>query len=181
MAGAFKSIVGGYVFYDVTAAGNPIGRFSAVSLATAAEVATANAAGCPGNVGEIVVTTPITSGLPSRRVLGVTDGSAKSGQQVMVILHGEAFAIANAAIAFDALLFPVAPATRTSLQTPFVDNFEMLIPTDPALSLTYNLSLVDDTAKPASGTVFYSLGYALKAATAQYDIIPIFVMGGEGR
>lgn len=182
MAGSFKSQVQGFAFYDSTGAGNALARYSCVSLASAAEVTAANAAGIQGNVGEIVVQTPTAAGLPTRRVVGVADSSVRNGNEINVVTGGVAWVMANAAIALDAVVFAAANATRTSLQTPFVDDWEMLIPTDPqGPGLTYNLCLVDDTALPAANTVHYPLGFALKAAVAQYDIIPVYIQGGYVR
>lgn len=182
MPGAFKAIVQGFAFYDSTANRNPLARYSCVSLATAAEVALANAQGIVGNVGEIVVQTPVSAGLPTRRVIGVADSSVRNGQEVLVTCAGVAFAMASAAIALDAPVFPALAETRTSAQTPFTDVEDMLIPTDPnGAGLTYNLALIDDTALPGANTVHYPLGFALKAATAKYDIIPVQVFGGYVR
>lgn len=181
MPGAYKNQVQGFSFYDSTAAKNPLARYSCVSLATAAEVTLANAQGIVGNVGEIVVMTPVTAGLPTRRVIGVADSSARNGNEVLVVTAGVAWVMANAAIALDAPIFPAAVATRTSAQSPFTDVEDMLIPTDPLTTLTYNLCLVDDTALPAANTVHYPLGFALTAAVAQYDIIPVWIQGGYVR
>lgn len=182
MPGAFKNQVQGFVFYDSTGARNPLARYSCVSLATAAEVTAANAQGIIGNIGEIVVQTPVAAGLPTRRVIGVADSSVRNGNEVMVVSGGVAWVQAAAAIAFDAPIFPALAETRTSLQTPFIDVEDMLIPTDPmGAGLTYNLCLVDDTALPAANTIHYPLGFALKAAVAKYDIIPVWIQGGYVR
>ena len=182
MAGAFKSEVQGFSFYDSTAARNPLARYSCVSLATAAEVALANAQGIIGNVGEIVVQTPVAAGLPTRRVIGVADGSTRNGLEVNVVTRGVAWVMAGAAIALDSVVFPALAETRTSLQTPFTDNEDMLIPTDPlGPGLTYNLCLIDDTALPAANTVHWPLGFALVAAVAKYDLIPVWIQGGYVR
>lgn len=181
MPGAFKNQVQGFAYYDSTGNRNPIARYSCVSLATAAEVTAANAQGIVGNVGEIVVQTPVAAGLPTRRVIGVVDGSARNGAEVLVVTGGVAWVMANAAIALDAVIFPAVQSTRTSAQTPFVDVEDMLLPVDPQFTLTYNLCLVDDTALPAANTIHYPLGFALKAAVAQYDIIPCWIQGGYVR
>lgn len=182
MPGAFKNQVQGFTYWDSTGAGNPLARYSCVSLASAAEVTAANAAGVVGNVGEIVVQTPTAAGLPTRRVVGVADSSVRVGNEVLIVTAGVAWVMANAPIALDAPIFPAANATRTSAQTPFVDDWEMLIPSDPmGPGLTYNVCLVDDTALPAANTVHYPLGFALKAAVAQYDIIPVWIQGGYVR
>lgn len=171
----------GFRFYDSTGAGNALARYSLVSLASAAQVAAANAAGIPGNVGEICVQTPIAAGLPTADVLGVAEFSCLNGQDISVVCGGVFWAQASAAFAENTLLFGALAETRTSAQTPFVDNAEMMIPLDPRFNTTFNLVLVDDTALPAANTIHYPLGRALKAAVAKYDIVPVWLQLGYRR
>ena len=173
MPGNYRAQVEGYRFYDVSTNQNGLGKYSCVSLATAAEVTTANAAGVPGNVGEICILTPVAGGLASRRILGVAQHSVLEGQDVEVAVSGVSWVMVNNAVALDSVLHAAANGTRTNLQTPFVDNEDMMVPLDPRLSVTFNLALADDTALPGANTVHYPLGYALKAGVAQYDVIPV--------
>lgn len=169
----FNFKVDSYIFYDSSGSANGLARYSPVSLADQTEVDAANAAGIRGNVGEIVVQTPVSSSLATRRIVGIADGSVKNGQQVAVVSLGRAYVMANAAIAFGAIVQAAAAETRTQAQTPFTNNFEMMIPADPTYPPTLNLVLCDDTSRPSSGTDFYPVGYALKAASAKYQIIPV--------
>lgn len=180
MTGNFRAQTKSFYYFDIVGSGvNPIAPYQCVSLATTAQVATANAAGCPGGVGDIVVPTPVTAGLATAKVVGVTQNATLSGELVNVVVSGTAFIMANAAITFgpSTLISPAIQATRTSAQTPFTNNFDMLIPVDPRIVFTYQLCMIDDTAiTPSSGAANvagYFVGYALKAATAQYDIIPV--------
>jgi hypothetical protein len=184
MAGNYRQHFESFYFYDSVGGGvNPIAAYQPVSLATAAEVATAIATGTiPGGlgVGDIVVPTPITSSLPTRRVVGVTDASAKNGQSVKVVTGGVAEVMVDGALTYnagDTFIFPTLRETRTSAQTPFTNNYEMLLPMDPSVALTYQLCLCNLTAiTPATtgaNAQYFPLGYALKGATAKYDIIPV--------
>ena len=181
MPGAFMNEVQGFRFWDSTGAGNGIARYSAVSLASAAEVAAANAAGVSGNVGEIVVQAPVAAGFTTRRVVGITNSSARNGQDIVVITGGVAWVQVSAAVALDSVLFGALAETRTSAQTPFVDVEDMRLANDPIVPITYNLVLADDTALPAANTLHYPIGFALKAAVAKYDIIPVDLQLGYMR
>lgn len=164
-----------FVWYDVTGAGNPIAAYQCVSLATPAQVVTANNAGISGGYGDIVVTCPITAGLPTDKVLGVTIESVRNGDTLPVALDGSVYVQANAAFGgstSDTVIFPAAVSTRTSIQTPFTNNPIMKIKGDVTLGpLTYNLCLVADTALPAATNKVRPLGYPLDFATAQYDLV----------
>lgn len=167
--------IGSFVFYDATGNGNPIAAYQCVSLADSTEVSAANTAGIRGEVGDIVVPTPVSGGLATRRVIGVTVGSSWNGNEVSVCMDGSVHVMANAGVTFTptAIVHPAASGTRTTAQTPFTNNFDMLLPQDPKFPVTYNLSMIDDTALPAAGQIVWPLGYALEAATAQYDIIAV--------
>lgn len=171
---------GSFVFWDATGNGNPIAAYQCVALADTTEVAAANAAGVRGEFGDIVVVCPVSSGLSTRRVVGVTLGSAWNGGELTVVLDGSAYVMANAAIAASptGIVHPAAAGTRTTSQTPLTNNFDMLLPSDPKFPVTYNLGLIDDTALPAAGTLVWPLGWPLEAATAQYDLIAVELATG---
>lgn len=179
MAGNFNKQVEGYTFWNPN--GYWLGMYTVVALATAAEVATANAAGVQGNVGELCVICPVAGGLPTREPLGVAQNSAKVGQEVRVTTAGVSYVMVGAAVAEQSVLFAAVSETRTSAQTPFVDNNQMLIPVDPASVPTYALVLADDTALPGANTIHYPLGTALKPAVAKYNIIPVRLTLGYRR
>ena len=181
MPGNFRAQVEGYKFWDSTGALNGMARYCPVALATAAEVTAANAAGVPGNVGEICVQMPVAASFGTRRMLGISHNSAKNGQDLQVVLSGVAWVMMNAACALDSVLFAAAATTRTDAQSPIVDNPEMMIAHDPSFAYTYNFVLCDDTALPAANTIHYPIGFALKAATNQYDLIQVELIGGYVR
>lgn len=184
MAGKRTEETKGYIFWDTVGAGaNPIAPFQCVSLADQTEVDAAIAAGVRGDakVGRVVVPCPtgtvLGATVNTRRIVGVTCNAAFSGEEVLVQDSGIAEVMVNAAVAADALLFAVARATRTSLQTPLTSLEEMLLPHDPRFTLTYQLCMADDPALTlsagGSNAFFWPLGHALVAAAAQYEVIPV--------
>lgn len=184
---AYNGLTMAAVFYDGSSS-NPVAPFTPVSLGTAAEMATAIAAGLRLKSGNLVVPVSVATvgGITTgdRRVIGVTLGPSnpKTGE-VTVVVAGIAEVWANAAILVNKLLHVVAATTRTSAQTPFTSLEEALIPTDPNLTRTYNLGLVDDAAisdqSSSANLTYYPVGISLKAATAQYDVIPVLLQQGE--
>jgi hypothetical protein len=166
-------LVRSFLYYD--SSGNPIAPYTPVSLLTT---------GLPTgySVGE-VVGLPTISGTPARnttQLIGVTLEWAYNGRQVPVQIDGVAYAIANAGIAVNGIVFAAANGTRTADQAPFA-NLPMIRPlVRPGQSVTLNVSLVDDvTITPQSGSanlIYYPLGIALSAASAQYDLIQILLM-----
>lgn len=179
-AGNFYGQVQSFYYYDVDGSHkNPIAPYQCVSLANAAEVAAANAAGVPGTLGDIVVRTPVNAGLATRRVVGITRNAAWSGTLVNVQVSGVAYVMTGAAVAFgpSTLLSPAVNEVRTSAQAPLRDNFDMLLPMDPRVVVSYQLCTVDDTAITASTTganqLGYFVGYPLKGAPGPYAIIPV--------
>ncbi len=177
--------VRGFTFYDPANTGLNITGAVAVSLATAAEVTAAQAAGIQSVAGGLVVPTPISSGLPTRQIIGVVRGSQVNGRQVDVVVSGIVEVWANAAVVAGALVFPVAQETRTKSQTPFANDtaFEFQMPVAPDVPESYLLNLVDDTAiAPQSGSanvLYFPLGIALQAASAKYDLIPVLLQTGR--
>jgi hypothetical protein len=178
----------GFFFWDTDGSGtNPIARYQCVSLATAAEVADAIAAGnTPANVGvgDVVVRTPLSGGVPQREVIGVTMASGwslgqVSAEPINVQVDGIALVQFGGAVAFNpgTLISAGSSETRTSLQTPFTNNFDMLIPIDARVSLTYRLCLASALAiTPAStgaNAAYYPLGFMLDVASAKYDILRV--------
>jgi hypothetical protein len=164
-------LVRSFVYYHPN--GNPIAPYTPVSLLTS---------GLPSGYspGEVVGLPTISAGRNSTLLIGVTLEWAYNGRQVPVQLDGVAYAIANAAIAVNGIVFAAATATRTADQEPFV-NLPMIRPlVRPGQSVTLNVSLVDDvTITPQSGSanlIYYPLGIALSAASAQYELIQIRLM-----
>lgn len=164
-------LVRSFVYYDSN--GNPIAPYTPVALLTS---------GLPSgySAGEVVGLPTISSGRNNVQLIGVTLEWAYNGRQVPVQLSGVAYAIANAAIAVNGIVFAVANAQRTADQAPFA-NLPMIRPlVRPGQSVTLNCSLVDDvTITPQSGSanlIYYPLGIALSAASAQYDLIQILLM-----
>jgi hypothetical protein len=164
-------LVRSFVYYDPN--GNPIAPYTPVALLTS---------GLPAGYspGEVVGLPTISSGRNTVQLLGVTLEWAYNGKQVPVQLDGVAYAIANAAIAVNGIVFAAANAQRTADQAPFA-NLPMIRPlVRPGQSVTLNCSLVDDVAITAqsSGTnvIYYPLGIALSAASAQYELIQILLM-----
>lgn len=189
MAGRRTEQTKGFVYWDSVNNGvNPIAPYQCVCLATAAEVTAAIAAGVQrAALGQLVVPAPTATILgitmASRRIIGVTANAAFSGDEVLVVTEGIAEVMCNAPVACDAMVFSVAPAQRTTSQTPLSSVPELLLPFEPRATLTYNLAMVDDPALvPTTGAgtnvIFYPVGMALAAATAQYDIIPVELMRG---
>ncbi len=177
-----------FFFWDAVGSGvNPIARYQCVSLATASEVADAIAAGNTPfgvGVGDVVIATPLSSGVPTRPVVGVTAASAWSlgqigAEAINVIVGGIALVQFNAAVAFapGTLITAVAAETRTNKQTPFTNNFDMLIPVDARMTLTYQMSLAGalpiTPATTGANVPYYPLGYLLDTPTAKYDIIRV--------
>ncbi len=177
-----------FFFWDTDGPGaNPIGRYQLVSLATPAEVAAAIASGqVPGNIafGDVCVRTPLSGGVAARPVLGVTGASGwslgqPSADLIPVHVDGVALVQFNAAVvpAAGTILTAVATETRTSQQTPFTNNFDMLIPMDARVAVTYRLCLAGELAiVPASGGAnvpYYPLGVLLDTPTAKYDILRV--------
>jgi len=171
----------GFYYYDNIGTANAIPPFTPVSLATAAEVATANAAGVPGVVGDIVVPTPTAAGLATRRIVGVTREAAFQGQNVGVQKRGVIRVWANGAITTDSIVQAAVNTTKLGSQSPLIDSPESLLAVDVRLPITYNLVLAAATALPASGTIFYQLGYAIQPAAAQYDLILVELDPGVRR
>jgi hypothetical protein len=164
-------LVRSFVYHDAN--GNPIAPYTPVSLLTS---------GLPSGYspGEVVGLPTISAGRNSTLLIGVTLEWAYNGRQVPVQLNGVAYAIANAAIAVNGIVFAAANATRTADQAPFA-NLPMIRPlVRPGQSVTLNVSLVDDvTITPQSGSanlIYYPLGIALSAASAQYELIQILLM-----
>jgi hypothetical protein len=164
-------LVRSFVYFDPN--GNPIAPYTPVSLRTS---------GLPTGFspGEVVSLPTISSGRNSTQLIGVTLEWAYNGQQVPVQLTGVTYAIANAAIVVTGIVFAAANATRTADQAPFV-NLPMIRPlVRPGQSVTLNVSLVDDVSiTPQSSNanvIYYPLGIALSAASAQYDLIQILLM-----
>jgi hypothetical protein len=164
----------GLIFWDTVGAGaNPIAPYQIVSYANQTECDAAKAAGCPGEYGDIVIVAPVTAGVATRRIAGVSLGATFSGGELTVVVGGVADVMASAAIATDGSnvwLHAALRETRTAI--------EMMINVDPRLTLTYQLCMADDTAvvlTTGAGTnaLVYPLGYGLKASTAKYDIIPV--------
>lgn len=178
-----------FFFWDTDGSGaNPIGRYQVVSLANPTEIAAIAAAGAlPPRVGfgDVVVRTPITAGIASRVILGVTDTSGwslglPSAEPVSVLTDGIAKVQFTAALAADPgqLLTATLAETRTSSQTPFTNNYDMLIPVDSRFSLTYQLTLAGAlTIVPTTGAgtnvEYYPLGFMLDTPGAKYDILRI--------
>lgn len=172
-----------FIWWDTVGAGaNPVAPYQIVSLADSTEVAAAVTAGyADARVGNTVIVAPtgtvLGQTINNRRIIGVTKNAAKNGDEVLVVVEGIAEVMMNAAVAADALLFGVARATRTTAQTPLTSLPELLLPVDPSFTLTYQFMLADDpTLTYSSGganVIHYPLGYAMQAATAQYDVIPV--------
>lgn len=192
--GNFRQHIESFIYWDNVGAGaNLCTKYTPVSLATAAEVATANAAGVRGNVGDIVVPTPVAARggitVADRRIVGVLQETQFVGKQVSVVVDGVSYVIVNAAIsdtsvANGVLVHPAAVESRTSLQTPFTQFNEIRMAFDPRAPLTYNLSLIDDPAiTPATGAgtniEYFPLGFALESAANKYEAIPIELFLGK--
>lgn len=189
MPGNFRQHKMGFFYWDPVGSGtNHIPPYQCVSLASAAEVSAAQATGrYPNTVaGDIVVPTPISSNLPTRRIVGVTDAAQFTGNAqfqpdlVQVIVGGVAKVQAAAAITWDevkGLVTATLAEARTSVQTPFTNNFDMLLPFDPRVALTYNLSLISALSiTPQSGSAnvaYYPLGFMIEDASAKYDIVAV--------
>lgn len=174
-----------FIYWDTVGSGaNPIAPFQLVCLADSSEVSAAASAGVRDAVeGRVIVPAPTGTVLGvtmnTRRILGVTLGSAWNGDEVTVVTDGVAEVMVNAAVACGALVFAVARATRTNKQTPFTNLFDGLLPVDPKLTVTYQLALGDDPSPTWSSTggnaLVYPVGMAMRAATAQYDVIPVLL------
>lgn len=163
-------LVRSFVYYD--SGGNPIAPYTPVSLLTS---------GLPTgySAGEVVGLPTVASGRNTTQLIGVTLEWAYSGKQVPVQLTGVVYCIANAAIAVNGLLFVAATGTRTADQAPF-SNLPMIRPlVRPGQSVTLNVALVDDVAitpQSANPNVqYFPLGIALSAASAQYDLVQVFL------
>lgn len=179
--------VRGGVYYDnVNSGSNAVAAFTPMCLATPTEVASCQTAGTPNaQFGSTFVPAPITSSFSTRPVIGIAMESAYSGLSISVCAQGVFPAIADAAITAGNQVFPVHALTRTNQQTPFTNVARLLLqimalPSGSTPTLTYNLVTVDDpTITPASGAtanvLYYPIGIALAAATAQYDIIPVLL------
>jgi len=169
------------IWYDNTSSNLAIAPYQIVVYASAAEVATANAAGVRGGVGDIVVVPPITSAVNTQKIAGVVipGGGAFPGGECTIAIAGIAEVMVSAAGAWDrqaAWWFCGLVETRTNLQTPLTNLNEMMIAADPRLTITYQLAMATRTAVvPATGAgtnaVYYPLGYALDAPTAKYDVV----------
>lgn len=169
-------------FYDNTGNSYKIGPWQVVCFASSADVATANGLGIQGQVGDIVVVPPITAAINTDKIAGITLGPAdpRTGE-VTIVVAGIAEVMCSAAIAWDKAdtpLFCGLAETRTSLQTPITNNFEMLLPLDPRIPITYQMALATRTAiAPAAGAtanaIYYPIGYPLMAASAKYDVIRV--------
>lgn len=165
-----------FIWYDVSGSGNALAPYQSVSLATPAQAATANAAGVRGSFGDIIVLTPISGGLSSDKVLGISARPCKNGEQLDVVLDGTFWVSANGAwtvTTSEALVIPVAQATRTNNQTPLTSDYTMRLQQDPAFTITYAMCMAGTPALPTTGTRVRPLGYALGVAAAQYDRIAV--------
>lgn len=192
--GNFRQHTESFIYWDSLGSGAYLcTKYTPVSLATAAEVATANAAGVKGNVGDIVVPTPVAARggitVADRRIVGILQETQFSGKQVSVVVNGVSYVMVNAAIA-DAsvsggvLIHAVAVEQRTSVQTPFTQFNEIRMAFDPRATLTHNLVLADDPAiTPATGAgtniEYFPLGFALENAANKYEAIPVELVLGK--
>ncbi|RYG34218.1 hypothetical protein EON81_16135 [bacterium] len=191
-SGNFNHHKEGFYYWDADGSGaNPITAYQIVSLATNTEVDAAKAAGqIPQGIsyGDVIVRTPTTAGVSTRRILGVTLGGGWSignntfkGDSIPVVIGGVAYVQFNAAVAFvpGQLVQAVATETRTNVQTPFVNNNDMLLPMDPRVVTTYRmclagaLNIAPVNVLPVAPN--YSLGYLLGQSDAKYDILPVEV------
>lgn len=177
------SILGGYFYDNVNSGANPILAYSPVSLGNATDVTNALAAGVTeAALGNLYVPTPISSGLPTRRVVGIALGSTYSGKAISVLAKGIGIAICNAAVTADTLLFATVQTTLTNAQAPITALPRtilqvMKLPNGTTPTLTYNVGLVSSpTITPAAGAtanvLYYPLGYALLTTANQYDLVP---------
>ena len=175
------AIVGG-IYYDNLNSGQPLAAFSSVSLGNATDVTNAIAAGIQGAaLGNLYVPTPVSAGLPTRRIVGIAMGSTYSGKSISVVTKGIFPAICNEAVTADTRLFHVANVSRTNAQTPLTNLPRILLGVMSLPSgtptLTYNVGLVNDTAvvPQSTGTnvLYFPLGYALTTTSAQYDLVPV--------
>lgn len=173
-----------FIFHDGntnSVKGNPVAPFTPVSLGNTTNVASAIAAGFRTSGGGLVVPASVdTNNIGSSPIIGITTGASNPlTGEVTVAIAGVAEVWANAAIVAGALLEVVSATTRTNVQTPFTSLEEALIPTDPSVTRTYNICLVDDTtitpATSGANALHYPVGVALKAAAAQYDVIPVLL------
>jgi len=112
-----------------------------------------------------------------------TSSTNFNADAVPVIVAGVAKVQANAAISAtaDGLVTAVAASARNSGQTPFTNNFDMLLPVDPRFTLTYNLCMIGGLAitpqTTGANVEYFPLGFLLQEATAQYDIILVDLDG----
>jgi hypothetical protein len=166
------------LYWDPTGNANALASFQCVSLATDAELQAALAAGVRfTRPGELVVPTPVNNGFATRRVEGITLNSAYNGTSVLVQIAGDAEVMVAGPVAEGAIVVPALAQVRSSIQTPLTSFPEMLIVNNPLMTVSYNLRLIDDTTiTPNSNNPnqqLWPVGYALKPATAQYQVIPV--------
>ncbi len=176
------------IWYDNTSANLAIAPYQIVMYASAAEVATANAAGIRGGVGDIVVVPTIAAAINTHKIAGVVipGGGAFPGGECTIAIAGIAEVMCSAAGAWDrqdAWWFCGLAETRTNLQTPLTDLNEMLLAVDPRVSVTYQLAMATRPAVvPATGAgtnaAYYPLGYALEAPTHKYDVFRLELVSG---
>lgn len=185
MNGNFSQHKGSFVYYDNVAAGTlACTAWGPVSLASAAEVATANTAhGTSFIWGDIVVPTPVqtVNGIVTgaRQVVGVLAESNFSGKEVTCIVGGMSWVLVNAACTTGdgKLVHPAAITTRTDAQTPFTDAPELKIAFDPRAALSYNVATgFCPTITPAVAfplNTYNPIGWLREEGLAQYNIIAV--------
>lgn len=122
----------------------------------------------------------ISSNMPTTRIIGITNGFAQSGQPVEIITSGFFWVIANAAITVNTQVFCVAVSTAlTNTSAPYTNLPETLPKIDAQFGSLSNIctGLVDDPTISAATTganaVYYPIGWAMEAASAQYDVITV--------
>ena len=171
-------------YYDCLTGSNqyPIGMYQCVSQLTDGDVSTYPAYSlgtsyAPNGQGVKATGTGTLGTSVIDRVLGVTDSSAYHDTQVAYRTGpGTAWFMANAAITRGAAVLFTANAQNKDNAAPVLNISEMRLPVDPRFNFTYSLAMVGATSPTVATTgannlnVYY-VGYALTAATAQYQLV----------
>jgi len=165
-------------YYDVINSGvNPIAPYQCISPLTAAQIAS-NTGSVEGEACRPAAAFVSGTSIITDRILGISAGGAKAGQQLTVQRDGVAHVMVGAAVAYGSTLFCGLAEQRTNSQTPLINLFEANLPVEPGVGITYNLSMADDVAiSPQSGSanqLQLPIGYAIEGTgTAKYQLVRV--------
>ena len=162
-----------YRYYDTVNSGlNPVPPYQLIMPLTSAQLTST------GGVEGEAVRAGETGGTDLLgRILGVSSMGSKSGTQLGVQVDGIAHVMMGAAVARGAWLFMAVAEQQSNTSAPLINLFELNLPVEPGVGITYNLAMADDTAVTPATTganaLYCPIGISLEAGTAKYELIRV--------